>query len=165
MKSQSDLVELLNARVKFSILAAAKMQARRNMSQALPILVQFLTNEQTTQQLAVAGYRVDVVEIMRMFFEVSDWKNFNDVVTKMSPDEKKQFMSMQPGAQAQARQTQQIQAQSQQIDQKHQNAKELVDLENMDRAGCEVLRHTLETAETPEAVGGQPGTQGFGSNA
>jgi hypothetical protein len=165
MKSQSDLVELLNARVKFSILAAAKMQARRNMSQALPILVQFLTNEQTTQQLAVAGYRVDVVEIMRMFFEVSDWKNFNDVVTKMSPDEKKQFMSMQPGAQAQARQTQQIQAQSQQIDQKHQNAKELVDLENMDRAGREVLRHTLETAETPEAVGGQPGTQGFGSNA
>jgi hypothetical protein len=165
MKANGDVIELLNARVKFSILAAAKMQARKNMSQALPILVQFLTNEQTTQQLAVAGYRVDVVEIMRMFFEVSDWKNFNDVVVKMTPEEKQRFMQMQPGAQAQARQQQMLQAQSGQIQQKHQNAMELVDNENMNRAGREVLRHALETEETPEAVGGEPGTQGFGSSA
>lgn len=165
IKDKGDLVQLLNARVKFSILAAAKMQARKNMSQALPILVQFLTNEQTTQQLAIAGYRVDVVEIMRMFFEVSDWKNFNDVVVKMSPEEKQRFMQMQPGAQAQARQQQMLQAQGQQLQQKHQNAMELVDVENMDRAGREVLRHTLETAETPMAVTGEPGAQGFGSSA
>jgi hypothetical protein len=165
VKGNGDLIALLNARVKFSILAAAKMQARRNMSQALPILVQFLTNEQTTQQLAVAGYRVDVVEIMRMFFEVSDWKNFNDVVVKMNPDEQQRFMQMQPGPQAAARQQQMMQAQSAQLQQKHQNAMDLVDLENMDRAGREVLRHTLESAETPEAVGGQPGDIGFGSNA
>lgn len=165
VRDKGDLLQLLNARVKFSILAAAKMQARKNMSQALPILVQFLTNEQTTQQLAVAGYRVDVVEIMRMFFEVSDWKNFNDVVVKMNDQEKQRFMQMQPGAQAQARQQQMIQAQGQQLQQKHQNAMELVDVENMDRAGREVLRHTLETAETPEAVGGEPGQQGFGSSA
>jgi hypothetical protein len=165
MKDSGDLIALLNARVKFSILAASKMQARRNMSQALPILVQFLTNEQTTQQLAVAGYRVDVVEIMRMFFEVSDWKNFNDVVVKMQPDEQQRFMQMQPGPQAAARQQRMVQAQSQQIQQKHNNAMDLVDLENMDRAGREVLRHTLETAETPEAIGGEPGTLGFGSSA
>lgn len=160
-----DLIALLNSRVKFSILAAAKMQARKNMSQALPILVQFLTNEQTTQQLAIAGYRVDVVEIMRMFFEVSDWKNFNDVVVKMNPQEQQRFQSMQPGAQAMARQQSMMQGQQQQLQQKHQNSMELVDLENMDRAGREVLRHTLEQVESPEALTGQPGATGFGSSA
>jgi hypothetical protein len=165
MKAKGDLMELLNARVKFSILAAAKMQARRNMAQALPILVQFLTNEQTTEQLAVAGYRVDVPEIMRMFFEVSDWKNFNDVVVKMNAEEQQRYQSMLPAAQANARTQTQIQAQRQMMDQKHQHAMELVDLENMDRAGREVLRHDLEAAETPETLTGGPGTLGFGSTA
>jgi hypothetical protein len=39
-----------------------------------------------------------------------------------------------------------------------------VDTENMDRAGREVLRSTLEKAEAPEAVEGTTGGPGFGSN-
>lgn len=159
-----DMVELLNARVKFSILAASKMQARRNMAQALPMIVQFLTNEQTTQQLAVAGYRVDVVEIMRMFFEVSDWKNFNDVVIKMSAEEQQRHMQMQPGVQQAQMNAQKLQAAQQMQDQKHQQAMELVDTENIDRAGREVLRHSLEAAENPEAIEGTTGGPGFGAN-
>lgn len=164
IQDKRDLIELLNARVKFSILAAAKMQARRNMSQSLPLIVQFLTNEQTVQQLAVAGYRVDVTEIMRMFFEVSDWKNFNDVVVQMTPEEEQRYQQQSPNAQRAAMQERQIQSQQQQAQQKHQNQMELVDLENMDRAGREVLRHTLETAENPEAITGTTGGPGFGAN-
>lgn len=166
MKSSGDTtLELLNAKVKFSILAAAKMQARRNMAQALPIMIQFLTNDQTTNQLAIAGFRVDVVEIMRMFFEVSDWKNFNDVVVQMTPQEKQQHMAMQPGVQAQQKQESQMKGQMQMQEQKKNNSSELIDQENIARAGREVLRHTLESAETPEALQGQPGGgQGFGNN-
>lgn len=165
MQGKNDLIELLNARVKFSILAAAKMQARRNMAQSLPILVQFLTNEQTTQQLAVAGYRVDVVELMRMFFEISDWKNFKDVVVEMSPEDQQRYMAMQPSVQKAQAQQQQLQSQKDMLQQKHNNSMELVDEENIARAGREVLRHTLEAAETPEAVQGEVGGQGFGVNA
>lgn len=158
-------LELLNAKVKFSVLAASKMQARKNMAQALPILVQFLTNEQTTNQLAIAGYRVDVVEIMRMFFEVSDWKNFNDVVVKMSPEDQQRAAANNPQAQAAAKQQQMLAAQSQMLDQKKNNSLEIVDAENIARAGREVLRHTLESASTPEAVTGEPGGTGFGASA
>ncbi len=166
MKQTGDLtLELLNAKVKFSVLAASKMQARRNMAQALPILVQFLTNQQTTEQLAVAGYRVDVVEVMRMFFEVSDWKNFNDVVVPMSPEDQQRHAAMNPGAQKAAQMQQQMQAQSQLLDQKKNNQLEIVDSENIARAGREILRHALETSATPEAITGEEGGPGFGSNS
>jgi hypothetical protein len=166
MKENGDvMMELLNSKVKFTILAGAKMQARRNMAQALPIMIQFLTNEQTTQQLAIAGFRVDVAEIMRMMFEVSDWKNFNDVVVPMTPEDQQRHQQMNPAAQAVAKQQQQMQAQSQMLDQKKNNQLEIVDAENIARAGREVLRHALETSSTPEEILGTPGGEGFGANA
>jgi hypothetical protein len=166
MKSKGDkTLELLNAKVKFSVLAASKMQARRNMAQALPILVQFLTNQQTTEQLAVAGYRVDVVEIMRMFFEVSDWKNFKDVVVPMSPQDQQRHAAMNPAAQMVAKQQADLQGKMQLGDQAKNNKLEIVDAENIARAGREVLRHSLEAASTPEEIEGAPGGVGFGSNA
>lgn len=156
-----DLIELLNAGVKFSVLAGAKMQARRNMASALPILVQFLTNQQTTEQLAIQRMKIDVVALMKMFFFVSDWKNENDVIVPMTPEDEQRFKAMQPAAREQAK----AQVQGQQMKQQHQNKLDLVDAENMARAGREVLRHAMEVGETPEAVSGTPNPEGFGSGA
>jgi len=155
------VVELLNARVKFSILAGAKMQARKNMAQALPIMIQFLTNEQTTQQLSLQQKKVDVAEIFRMMFEVSDWKNYKDVIVDMTPEEIKRNQMNSPAAKVQM----QVQAAQQQNQQKFDQKSQLIDQENIARAGREVLRHTLESASTPEEVTGQPGGTGFGANA
>lgn len=156
-----DLIELLNAGVKFSILAGAKMQARRNMASSLPILVQFLTNQQTTEQLAIQRKKIDIVALLKMFFFVSDWKNENDIILDMTPDDEQRFKAMQPAAKEQAK----AQATAAQTQQQHRNKLDLVDAENMARAGREVLRHALETGETPESISGTPNPQGFGASA
>lgn len=159
VKNDGDVLQILNARVKFSILAAAKMQSRRNMAQSLPIMIQFLTNQQTENQLSLQGKKIDIVEVLRMMFEVSDWKNFNDVVLEMTPQDQQRWQQMQTGAQ-------QAQLQGKLALQKQQTADKsaLIDQENISRAGREVLRQTMEKAMEPEAVEGTPGGPGFGAN-
>lgn len=161
LKGDGDILELLNARVKFSILAAAKMQARRNMAQALPIMIQFLTNQQTTEQLAIQGLKVDVAEVMRMMFEVSDWKNYNDVIIPMTKEDEQRWQQTTPAAAQQAK----MQGQAQLMQQQFNNKSQLVDQENISRAGREVLRQAMEKATEPEEVSGLPTGQGFGANA
>lgn len=137
------------------------MQARRNMASSLPILVQFLTNQQTTEQLAIQRKKIDIVALLKMFFFVSDWKNENDIILDMTPDDEQRFKAMQPAAKEQAK----AQATAAQTQQQHRNKLDLVDAENMARAGREVLRHALETGETPESISGTPNPQGFGASA
>lgn len=160
-KDNGDVVELLNARVKFSVLAGAKMQARRNMAQALPIMIQFLTNQQTENQLAIEGKKVSTSEVLRMLFEVSDWKNMNDVILPMTEEDQKRWQMMQQSTQTAAKAQAQSKLQNQAFNEKQQ----LVDQENIARAGREILRHDLEQAGGMESVTGEPGGPGFGSNA
>jgi len=159
MKNKGDILEILNARVKFQILAAAKLQARRAMAQALPIMVQFLTSEQTTQQLAAQGLKVKINEVLQMFFEVSDWKTFNDIVVPMTEEDTKRAQANSPMAIAQAK----AQAQVQQQQQQHENKTELSDQENIARAGRDVMRETLRRAATPMAVTGEPSATEIGA--
>lgn len=159
---KSDVVELMNARVKFSISAASRMQARRNMAQALPIMLQFLNSPQIVQSLAVEGKKLAIDEILRMLWEVSDWKNLRDVVVVMTPQDQQRWAASQGTNQIQ----QKTQAQASLQDQKFQQAQQLLDQENFGRAARDTLRRAIETSTEPEAVSGQPGagTQGFGSN-
>jgi hypothetical protein len=155
------VTELLNARIKFSVLAGAKMQARRQMAQAMPLLIQLLTNEQTTKQLGIQKKKVNVAAILEDFIEVSGWKVRNDWIQDMTPEDEKRYMAQSPAAQVQAK----AQAQGQLQQQQHSNKLELIDQENLSRAGREVLRHTMEQAETPEATFGSPASgAGFGGS-
>lgn len=161
MQEEGDLVALLNAKLRFTILAAAKMQARRNMAQALPILIQYLTSPQTIQQLGVQGKKVDIAEVIRMMFEVSDWKNYKDVVLDMTPEEKQRSQANSPAGVAAAR----GQAQQQGMAMQGQQKSQLIDQENISRAGREVLRAAIEKSGQPETVTGEPGGVGFGTSA
>lgn len=147
MKDKGDILEILNARVKFSILAAAKLQARRAMAQALPMIVQFLTSPETTAQLAQQGKKVRIEEVVKMFFAVTDWKNYNEVVVDMTPEEKQQAQANSPAALAQAK----AQAQQAALAQQHDQKSDLAEQENIARAGRDVLKHGLdqESAEVP----------------
>ncbi len=158
-QDKGDLKDLLTARMKFSILAGSKMQARRNMAQSLPIIIQFLTSEQIGTQLQFQGKKVDVSEVMRMLFEVSDWKNFNDVVVDMTDEDKQRAAAQSPAAMS----AQKMQGQAALQQQKHNNKLDESDQENISRAGREILRHTMVAAATPEAITGEPGGTGFGS--
>jgi hypothetical protein len=155
----SDILELLNARVKFSILAGAKLNAKRTMAQALPLLTQFLTSPETSTQLAIGGKKVEIDELVRMYFQVSDWKNYSDVIVPMTPQDQQRWQQMQPGAQVQAK----AQSQQQQNEQKFEHEQQLLDQGNMARAGRDVLREALKRSASPFATTGAAGGTGFGS--
>jgi hypothetical protein len=157
MKNKGDVVEILNARVKFAILAASKLQARRAMAQALPMIVQFLTSKETTAQLALQGKKVKIDEVVKMFFAVSDWKTYDDIVVDMTPAEKQQAAANSPAAVAQAK----MAAQQQALMQQHDNKSDLTEQENIARAGRDVLKHGLDqesagAAAAPTAGPGAP---------
>src|SRR5207248_1887052 len=85
------------ARVRFAVLAAAKMQARRTMAQSLPILIQYLQQPALIEALGMEGKKVNVTEMVRMFFEVSDWRNYADVIVEQTPEDKKRWQTAQTG--------------------------------------------------------------------
>jgi len=118
----------------------------------MPLLIQLLTNEQTTKQLGIQKKKVNVVAVLDDFIEVSGWKRRNDWIQDMTPEDLQRAQAQSPLAieQAKAAGAAKLQGQA------HQNKLELVNEENLARGGREVLRHALETAETPEALTGAP---------
>ena len=158
-----DLIDILNAKVKFAILAGSKMQTRRNMAQGLPMLSQFLSNPAIVEQLAVEGKKIDVNEIVRMWFEASDWKNQNDVVVPMTPKDLQRQQQQSQGGVLQ----QKFQAQQALLAQKSAAQQQQADSDNTARAARDVLRETFKKAVEPEELSGSPDTQttGFGSQA
>lgn len=160
-QKQGDVLEIINARVIFSISAAARLAARRNMAQSLPIILQYLQSGEVVQALAVEKLKVDHRELLRMVWEVSDWRNSRDVIKPMTDEDMERWKSMQPGAKAQVQQQGKMQLEQQ----KFENESQLRDMDNFGRAGREILRAAIEKSGEPEAISGVPsGTQGFGAN-
>jgi hypothetical protein len=155
MKTSGDIEKLVNARLKFSILAGAKMAARQKMAQAMPILFQLVGNPAMTEQLTIQGKKVDFLELTHMLFESSEWKNWRDVIVDMTPQDQQRAQQNSPAAKMQM----QMQAQQQQAQTQQSNKLDLIDSENQARAGREVLRAALEKASEPEVLSGNPGGQ------
>jgi hypothetical protein len=162
VKDNGDLVDLINARVKFSVLAAAKMQVKRTMAQSLPLLTQYLANQQTQEQLAIQGKKVNVLELTRMYFTISGWNTTNDVIVDMTPQDQQRAQAMNPAAQIQAKQQATTQSAAQIQQQKFENEQNLQDQSNTARAAREVLRTVFEKEATPEALTGEPSATGLG---
>jgi len=137
------------------------MMARRNMAQALPIMLQFLSVSPIVQSLAIEKHKVNAQELVRMMFEVSDWKNYKDVIVPMTPEDEQRWQQMQPGAVKQAEFQGKAALQQQQAEAASQRDND----NNIARAAREVLRQGIEQAASPEAVTGMPGGPGFGSAA
>jgi hypothetical protein len=157
------LADIFNAHPKFSVLAGAKMQTRRNMAQGLPLLTQFLANPAITGQLAIEGKKVDVNEIVRMWFEASDWRNLKDVVVPMTDEDKTRQQQQSQGGVIQ----QKAQSQAQLQQQKDQAAQQKADNDNIARAARDVLRESFKKSVEPDVLTGQPNESGtgFGGNA
>jgi hypothetical protein len=146
--------------ITFEVQAGAKLAERRAMAQALPIMVQYFSQQPVIQALANEGKKISQTSISKMIVESSGWKQYYSIVEDMTPEEKQQAQANQPGAIAQK----QAQAQQQIIAQKAQATAQLAEQNNMARAANEVLRRSFETSATPEALTGEPGNTGFGSS-
>ena len=155
-----DLIDILNARVKFGILAGSKMQTRRNMAQALPQLTQFLANPAITEQLAIQNMKIDVKELIRTWFEMADMKNMNDMIVPMTPEDTARHQQMTQGGQTQAK----FQQQQALVAQKAALQEQQADADNIARAARDVLRESFKKSTEPEDLTGEPSaTTGFGS--
>lgn len=107
-----DFHEFLNSDVTFETLAGTKLAARNRMAQALPFLLEVFGNQALVQQLSQIGFKVNVMELVQMVLDMSEWKNQNDLIQPMTPQEQQMMMAQNPAvvnAQARAAQQQQDQ--------------------------------------------------------
>jgi hypothetical protein len=115
-----DFGDFMNTNVKFETLAGTKLAARNRMAQALPFLLEVFGNQALVQQLTQVGYKVNVMELVKMVLDMSEWKNRADLIVPMTDQEKQMLVQQNPAA---------IKAQSSaaELQQKHQNDMQLED--------------------------------------
>ena len=107
-----DFGDFMQANVKFDTLAGSRLAARGRMAQALPFLLEVLGNQALVQQLGETGWKVNALELVKMVLDMSEWKNQNDLIVQMTPQEQQAMMQQNPAlikAQADAAQQQQNQ--------------------------------------------------------
>lgn len=94
-----DFADFLNMNVKFDVLAGTKLAAKNRMAQALPFLMEVFSNAAIVQQLNETGWKVDVNELVKCVMDMSEWKNYKDLVVKMTPQEMQTRQQQQAQAQ------------------------------------------------------------------
>ena len=153
-----DHIKYRNASIKYEVLAGAKLGAKKEMAQALPIIIQLLNNPTFVSNANDAGYQFDAVAIFKAFTDAAGWKFSQSFLRKMTPDEQKKHNANSPAA------LQQAQAQSAQQQQKAQfeHETQLENMKQLGKAGNEAFRGAIAHATEPE-LQGQDTTQGFGT--
>jgi len=156
---QIDHIEYRNAKIKYEVLAGAKLGAKKEMAQALPIIIQLLNNPTFVSNANDAGYQFDAVAIFKAFTDAAGWKFSQSFLRKMTPKEQQKHDANSPA------QLQQAQAQAAQQSQKAQfeHETQLENMKQLGKAGNEAFRGAVAHATEPP-LQGQETTQGFGSD-
>jgi hypothetical protein len=152
-----DHIEFRNAKFEYEVLAGAHLGAKKEMAQALPIIIQLLNNPTFVKNVNDTGYQFDAVAIFKAFTDAAGWKFSQDFLTKMNQQQQQNYQANSPAA----LQAQQAKAAQQMQQQKFEQEKELEDQRQLGKAGAEVLRQATEHSLAGEM--GQPTKEGFGS--
>lgn len=154
-----DHIEYREANIEYEVLAGAKLGAKKEMAQALPIIIQLLNNPTFVQNANDAGYQFDAVAIFKAFTDAAGWKFSQQFLRKMTPQENQRHQANSPAAlqQAQAASAQKMQTAQFAHEQQMEQSKQL------GKAGNEAFRQAIEKSTAPELVTGQPGNEAFGS--
>jgi len=133
-----DFGDFMRTNVKFETLAGTKLAARNRMAQALPFLLEVFGNQALVQQMSQVGYKVNVMELVKMVLDMSEWKNRADLIVPMTDQEKQMMMQQNPAA---------IKAQSTaaELQQKHQNDMDLEDKKIAGRIAAKSIDTTHQT--------------------
>jgi hypothetical protein len=152
-----DHIDFRNAKFEYEVLAGAHLGAKKEMAQALPIIIQLLNNPTFVKNVNDGHYQFDAVAIFKAFTDAAGWKFSQDFLRPMTQEEAQRYEQNSPSAlqAAQAKSAMQMQQQ------KFEQEKELEDQRQLGKAGAEVLRQATEHSLAGEM--GQPTTQGFGS--
>ena len=156
-----DHIEYRNAKIEYEVLAGAHLGAKKEMAQALPLIMQLLNNPTFVQNVTDGGYMFDGIAIFKAFVDAAGWKFSQDFLRKMTNEEKQKHEANSPAA----LQQNQLQAQKQSQLSQFQHDEQMEDAKQLGKAGAEVLRQTTEHALTNMEVEGEPGNTGFGDTA
>jgi hypothetical protein len=155
-----DHIAYRNAKVEYEVLAGASLGAKKEMAQALPIMIQLLNNPTFVTNANDAGYQFDAVAIFQAFVDAAGWKFSQAFLREMTPEEKQKHEANSPAA------MQAAQLQSAQVMQKQKFEQEqtLENQKQLGKAGNEAFRSSIEKSTQPSMTGtGPQQTQGFGS--
>lgn len=155
---QIDHIEWRSAKIDYEVLAGAKLGAKKEMAQSLPIVIQLLNNPTFVANANDAGYQFDAPAIFKAFTDAAGWKFSQNFLRKMTPDEKQKHDANSPAALQQA----QIAAQKESEQRKFEQEQKLEDQKQLGKAGNEGYRAAIEHATDPQMMGEQT-TRGFGS--
>jgi hypothetical protein len=99
-----DLEDFHNGIVEYEVLAGAALAAKRTMSQSMTLITQILENPTIQQNLAdINEEYIDFKEIVKMWMEASEWKNFNDIIKPLTPRMKQLQQQRSQAAQQQSK--------------------------------------------------------------
>lgn len=145
----------------FTVLAGSHLAARQQLAQAMPLLMQYFSQPALAEQMAdISQTYIDMSELLHMLVDVSGARNsYYSIVKPLTPEMIQQRAAAKAAAGQQALQ-QKMTLQNQKAQDKSAQSEQ----EWTQRASGDIIRHSLETAGSPEAIQGTPGGTGFGSN-
>lgn len=154
---EDDTDDLYNATPAYRVLSGSKLEKRRQMAQAVPILFQFL-GDQTGAHLADLGWKVNYKGLVNVLMDSTGYGTQIGIIDRMTPQEQQQHQAANnPNAAKMA-------LQQQKADLDLRNKKEVISDENTTLAGRRVVEATIRHEEENPLEEGQPSTKGFGDS-
>ena len=148
-----------DAVIEYEVLAGASLAAKRTMSQSMTLITQIFENPTIQENLAdINEEYIDFKEILKMWMQASEWKDFNDIVKPMT-----QAMKDKRQAQSQAAQQQSKLATQQAVSAQNAQQKAALQAQSIQGRIQErlVVGAALNSAKG-EASEGAPDTSGLG---
>jgi hypothetical protein len=154
-----DMQEFHDAVIEYEVLAGASLAAKRTMSQSMTLITQIFENPTIQQNLAEINEEyIDFREILKMWMEASEWKNFNDIVKPLTQAMKAKQAQKSQAAQQQGKQATQSAISAQNASQKAQLQEQAIQGRIQERL---IVGAVLNSAKG-EANEGTPDTGGLG---
>lgn len=140
---EGDTLDFINGQFDFDMQAASRLQDRAVARQNLPILFQYLLTQPVTDALTQEGKKIDVGELVNLLFDVTGYKNKQNVIVDMTPQDEQRAQANSPAAQQQAQQ----QGQQQQQATQQAGKMQLLSADNSAKAGRDTLRELIAKSD------------------
>ena len=88
---KGDALEVKNARLKFRMLAGAKLRARQQRLQTFPMMTQFLMSPQVQEWLQDTDKKLNVEEVVQQWFDVTETPGRQNLILDQTDEDKKRF--------------------------------------------------------------------------
>lgn len=146
-----------DAQIEYEVLAGSSLAAKRTMAQSMVMLTQILDNPNIQSMLAEANKKINIEAIIDMWMEASEWKNKNDVVIPMTPQDIQKRDANSKAALMQ----QQMQAKQQSDQSKFAEKQQLEDQASDNRIKRDITREAAKASSLSQTVEGVPSTGGL----